>query len=283
MKIMTLFSRFGTEKYKDADLRLRTYLSRRLRGVQRDFILTDTSLPENYEQVEKNFTVLGASNTHWEFSGWTRALRYLGNRVLSYDYVQIVTSAFEHNYIDFHSFLSKKMLQLLTGRAVALGHLEAYNTPVMFQNVRFQAWLRSSYIFMPSSEIYMLHDLYSVKEPEAIFSEGPKEPFCAHAPLCEQYKSYLISWLTGDGTGQGTKWHSRFTLNEDTYPFFKAKALAIMNEMTLSNRLTAQGCSLVDMTWLKSAMDAKRHLTTIPSWHEQITQRGTGHESILEG
>lgn len=281
MKILTLFSRFGTDTYHGTDVRLREELRHRLPGVERDFIIIDTALPEaSVEERNEEFLLLGASNNDWEFGAWSRALRYLGTKIFAYDYIHLVTSACYNGYVDFHGFLSEDMLRRFSGRAVALGHIEAYNKPVILRNVRFQAWLRSSYIFLPPAEISMLGDMVSVRNIHMFFSDDYHQPFLEDAPLCEQYKEYITAWLTGDGVGQGTVWHSRFTLSPKSFPFFKKKAMAIFNEMSLSNRLTAQGSAMVDITW------AHRYPTDnarLPSWYQQVVSRGTGHEFLVEG
>lgn len=279
MKILTLFSRFGTDSYRNADVRLQRELEKQLPDVERDFIIIDTALPETHMEVRNGEILLGSSNDDWEFGAWSRALRYLGSDIFFYDYIHIVTSACHNGYIDFHSFLSEDMLYRFSGRATALGHIEVYNNPVIFKNIRFQAWLRSSYIFLPPAEISMLKDLVSVKDVHEFFSDDYQDPFLKDAPLCEQYKEYITAWLTGEGTGQGTIWHSRFGLSPDSFLLFKKKAMAIFNEMSLSNRLTAQGCAMVDMTWAHRHQDC----SSIPSWYKQIINRGTGHEFIVEG
>jgi len=280
MKILTLFSRFGTDTYADADLRLRRDLRRQLPGVTRDFVIIDTALPETHEEKRADGVyLLGASNDDWEFGAWKHALRRLKNDIFFYDYIHLVTSALYHGYIDFHDFLSETMLRHFSGRAAALGHIEVYNNPVVFRSVRFQAWIRSSYIFVPPAEINMLGDMVSVSDTHVFFSDDPKNPFLQDAPLSEQYKKYITDWLTGEGVGQGIAWHSRFSLSAETFPLFKKKAMAIFNEMSLSNRLAAQGCAMVDMTWAHRRLDGG----AIPSWYDQIINRGTGHEFIIQG
>jgi hypothetical protein len=69
-------------------------------------------------------------------------------------------------------------------------------------------------------------------------------------------------------------WHSRFELNRETLPLFEAKAVAILNELMLSERLRAMGCWMADITWLRNALDG-----TVPGrvfeseWREQIDSR----------
>jgi hypothetical protein len=57
---------------------------------------------------------------------------------------------------------------------------------------------------------------------------------------------------------------------------FEAKAMAIINEQVLSARLRAQGCALIDATWLatrRARLPTDDVLDVIPSWRRQITAR----------
>ena len=82
--------------------------------------------------------------------------------------------------------------------------------------------------------------------------------FRPSAPLSANYQKYILDWLTGNGTGQGVEWHSRFGLTPESLPFFEAKASAILNEQMLSVRLRAQGCALLDATWLATRLRSRR-------------------------
>jgi hypothetical protein len=63
----------------------------------------------------------------------------------------------------------------------------------------------------------------------------------------------------------------------DTLPLFQNKVVAILNEHLLSIRLRAQGCAMLDATWLatraRMLVPAGQPLGPIPSWRKQITER----------
>lgn len=284
MRILTLFARNGTEKYRDVDLKILRHLEEDLGGVNREFVIIDTAMePVAVEKRADGVLLLGSTNEHWEFGAWARALDYFSPRLMEFDYIHFVTSAFYFGYVDFHRFVSPEMLEHYRGRAVALGHIEAYNEPVAFRSVRFQSWLRSSYMFIPPAEVVMLGEFAGIKDGDGVFSGNPAAPFVLGGDVGPSYANNLTSWLTGEGTGQGVEWHSRFVLDVASLPFFEAKAKAIINEMSLSNRLKAQGCALVDMTWLHRRMAGGSVPAAVPHWHQQLLERGTGHESIVEG
>lgn len=123
----------------------------------------------------------------------------------------------------------------------------------------------------------MLGSMVSVADGSAIFTHDPASPFRSDAPLSRNYREYLLGWLTGGGTGQGVQWHSRFELSGETLPWFEAKTLSILNEHLLSIRLRAQGCAMVDATWLAARCDeliqTGRPLGSIPGWRTQLVEK----------
>jgi hypothetical protein len=165
------------------------------------------------------------------------------------------------------------MLRLVQGRAVAVGHIDYYNSPVKILGISCQSWIRSSFVFLPPHELRLLESPVTISSGERFFSGNPESPFLAAAPLSEGYRQNILGWLTGEGTGQGTQWHSRFALSRETLPLFEAKALAIFNEQMLSNRLRAKGCATVDATWLATCADRDETVEIIPDWRVQLTSR----------
>jgi hypothetical protein len=115
----------------------------------------------------------------------------------------------------------------------------------------------------------------SIADGRSIFSGDANAPFRADAPLDQQYRDYIVQWLTGAGVGQDVTWHSTFDLTPDTIAAFEQKARAILNEQLLSCRLQALGCRLVDVTWL-SAMLRVHQPGEVPwsaSWRAQLANR----------
>jgi hypothetical protein len=280
MRILTLLLRHGTERFPSAIDDVAALYARQLPEVEWDLIVIDNKLPEDHEQaLGPRRVLIGGSNAMWEFSAWQSGLAFVGRRLADYDFVNLATDAFRTLYTAYLDRFNMEMLGRISTRAVAVGHIDYYNDPVLLFGRQSQAWLRTSFVLLPPSELKMLGSLISVAEPAATFSGDPQAPFLQDAPLSENYRAYLLDWLTGAGTGQGVEWHSRFALSHDTLPLFQGKVVAILNEHMLSIRLRAQGCAMVDATWLatragKLARD-RQPLGPIPSWRRQLTERDT--------
>lgn len=275
MKVVSLFVRYGKEKYVDADLRVKQVILERFPSISHKMIVIDNSLPNSFVDADNpDCIVIGGDNSQWEFSGWDCALRFLGKEVWAYDLVHLATSAFETLYTKYIDIFDRSMLEFAANRCVVLGHIDCYNEPVELLTFVSQSWIRTSFLFVRPVELMALDRVCSVSRLETFFSDAPDQPFLAEAPISDNYKKYILDWLVGGGTGQGVEWHSRFALNSETLPYFAQKALAIINEHLLINRLQALGCLPVDAIWLSGAYKkTKAQDVNVPSWRTQLAER----------
>lgn len=255
MRIVSLLARHGVDKYTAALTDLRALFRETLPSVDHSIVVADNALPPEFDESgDDGVRIIGAGNDAWEFSAWDSAVSRLGGDLDDFDFVHLATSAFFQLYTRYLHRFSIEMLESMRGRGVAIGHIDYYGTPVSLQGFGGQSWLRSSYVFLPPAELRLLGSLVSVRDEALFFSEDPQQPFLDAAPVSLNYRKFILDWLTGPGTGQGTEWHSRFELSARTLPYFKNKAMAIFNEQMLSRRLRAQGCETVDATWLAGAV-----------------------------
>ena len=277
-RVVTLLARHGDEKYRDALPDIRALFAQQMPEFAHEVVVIDNALDQDHaEQLEPGVTLVGGDNAAWEFSAWDRGVAHLGPRLDGYDWVHLATSAFRQLYTRYLGRFDADMLGVVAGRAAAVGHIDHFNEPVAFAGRSLQSWLRSSFVLLPPAELRLLGSLSSVTDRSRLFTGDPTAPFREDAPLSPAYRQNILGWLTGAGTGQGTEWHSRFVLSERTLRFFEDKAVAILNEQMLSSRLRAQGCSLVDATWLATragqSFPAARRLEAIPDWRVQVTSR----------
>ncbi|WP_218510136.1 hypothetical protein [Variovorax sp. dw_308] len=277
MKILTLLARHGIAKYADALPQIDALFARQMPDVAHECVVADNSLPLGHEEVLVGGTrLIGASNEAWEFSAWDSAVKYVGDRLHEYDYVHLATSAFRQLYVKYLDRFDSRMLCLARGRAAAIGHVDYYNEPVVLLGQRCQSWLRTSFVMLAPAELALLGSFVSVRGGEGFFSGRPQSPFLDTAPVSPGYRRNILGWLTGDGTGQDTEWHSRFRLDDSSLPYFESKALAIFNEQMLSNRLRAQGCAVVDATWLAARASQLAGVPlAVPNWRVQVSSRDT--------
>lgn len=280
MRVLTLLVRHGTDKFPTAIEDVASLFARQLPEVDWELVVIDNKLPVGYEQsLGPTQRLIGGSNALREFSAWESGHAFVRPRLREYDLINLATEAFRTLYVRYLDRFNTDMLRLILGRGAAVGHIDRYNDSVQMFGYQSQAWLRTSFIFLPPTELAMLGSLLSVTDPDVLFSGDPEAPFRLDAPLSANCREYLLGWLTGAGTGQGVEWHSRMRLSKDTLPVFQSKVLAILNEHMFSIRLRAQGCSMVDATWLATKAATMRYdskeLGPIPSWRKQMTERDT--------
>ena len=278
MRILTVFARHGMTKYAQALEELLAFQKARLPNVHHDIVVVDNALGARPEVQRPDRNIVAGSNRAWEFSAWDEGLAHVGHRVWDYDYVHLVTSAFRTLYTRYIDRIDQQLLERLAGRGLAIGHIDYYNTPIVLLGNRAQAWIRSSFFFISPAEVATLGPFMCIENGVQFFSGNPDQPFRQDAPISENYRQYIIDWLTGPGTGQGVVWHSRFTINTETLPYFQAKVIAMFNEQMLSIRLRRQGCALVDATWLAARVDRAtqaRGSGPVPDWRIQLSERDT--------
>jgi hypothetical protein len=277
--VVTLLARHGTNRYADAIDEIDAFFAARLPGVDRELVVVDNSIPDSCPQnIGRDRVLIGGSNSHWEFSAWDSGLAYLGNRLEDFDLVHLATSAFgalDSRHLDQ---FGPDMLRLGLGASAAIGHIDYYAAPVVICGESSQAWIRTSWMFIPPEEVRLLGSLVSARDGRAFFSGRPEAPFRDDAPLSANCRDYIVGWLTGDGTGLrgGAQWHSRFQLTAETLAYFEAKSMAILNEQLLSIRLRQQGCGLADATWLagrQAEVASGQRLASLPTWVEQVAER----------
>lgn len=277
MRVLTLLLRHGTAKYVEAENEIAELFARQMPEVERSTLIVDSALPPDHvEACGPHRTILGADNAFWEWSAADRGIAFLGDRIWSYDLVHVATAAFNMLYTAYLGRFRTPLLRAIAGRPLCLGHIDCYNEPVRLISFHSQHWIRTSFLFLPPAELKALRTLAAFRDAAALFSGDPERPFRQNAPISKNYQDYIYQWLTGGDIGQGVQWHSGFGVTREALPYFQQKTLAILNEHLFSIRLRAQGCQLIDTTWLATRL-AAQPVEEVPwdlGWRAQLAQRG---------
>ncbi|KWE61109.1 hypothetical protein WL76_03210 [Burkholderia ubonensis] len=272
MKILTLFVRYGDTDYQGAFKRL-CQMYERVGGLDYDALLIDTALPPGvHAKLGPRTVLIGGDNTRREFSGWDTALAYLGSDIDRYDIIHVVTSAFENEYNGFYPYINYGMFEFAAKNPhVVLAHVDAYPAPARLLGRSFQTWGCSKFVMAVPERIRALGTFAADFPSDLFFTSSRTSPFRQDAPLSDNYRQYLVDWLTGEGLPHG-QWHSVFELSDANLQRFRAKAMSIIDEHRLSMRLRESGAHIVDYTWLHSrglGCDG----TAIPDECTQVVER----------
>lgn len=276
LRIATLLVGHQPDVYMDALEKIDRFFEIQLANTIRTTIVIDNSLPRTSQSILPGGAMLiGGDNSFREFSAWDRGLAQLDRMRESPDLVHLVTSAFDSLYTGYLARFDERLLKAASANDAAVGHVDFYDDPIEITASKSQHWMRTSFFFLPRSAVPALRSMVSFEDSEALFSDDPTAPFRKNAPVSRRFQKYIVSWLTGDGTGQGVTWHSRFDLTNETLLLFRHKALAIINEHLLSVRLREAGHPMVDVGWLASEMasNSKDEVRWNCRWQEQLADR----------
>jgi hypothetical protein len=284
VRILTIFTRYGTDQYALAERELEALFDTQFPGAERDVLVVDTALPPGVVQKEGRRTLLGSDNDAWEFSAIDAAVTFLGSRLRSYDLVNVATSAFRQLYVGYLERFTPAVLRAIEGRPVCLGHIDCYNDPIRVLEYVSQHWIRTSCFFLSPGELGILRSVRSAGGRDRWFSGDPAQPFRDDSPLSSGYRRLILDWLTGGDTGQGVTWHSTIALHAGSLGLFEQKALAILNEHLLAIRLRATGCHLIDVTWLSTRVrDGRDPIDWNTPWWRQIAERQADAVHVTPG
>src|SRR5438270_4535546 len=128
MRIISLLARHGTTAYDDAVEAVDGLFARQMPDVAHDLLVIDTALPtDHHDDLGAGRALIGASNAHWEFSAWDRGISCLDEGIAQYDFIHLATSAFRMLYRRYLDRFDADMLELIRGRAAAVGHIDYYD------------------------------------------------------------------------------------------------------------------------------------------------------------
>ena len=249
MRVLSLFIRYGDFDYKGAYGALMDFYAR-MPGVNVESVLIDTALPAGVGAwIGSRGRMLAGDNLRREFSGWDTAITCYRARLREFDLVHLITSAFQNEYNGFYPLVCREMLDYVHQTpSVMLAHVDAYPEPARLLGRRFQTWGCSKFLFVRPADLLALGALTGPFSGADFFPEEGGSPFRADAPLSANYSRFLLDWLAGDGLPHG-KWHSVFPYSTENVAKFRAKALSILDEHSLSMRIRESGVQIVDYTW----------------------------------
>jgi len=239
-RLVAIFLQYDKEKYRDAYQRFRSYLSK-LDQNRVTYILIDNKDEGNGSWFLDDGTIyLQGDNTDREFSGWQRGVDYLRNHDIACNVVLFANEAFEAIEV---CYLKNHRPGWLINKAHTLkmvfGLVATRWEKTLVHGKSTRVWLGTHCFFVPREVVERLVTVISVDErtfedylPKDFPGKG--EVFKQTAPINQASRIRIIRWLTEE-------WHSKMAITDSTWPYFRAKAKAILNEELLSIRIRELG------------------------------------------
>ena len=271
MKILCLFVRHGTSAYPEALSQLDAWYERHGLRASRTLWIIDNALPVNTAPMPLAPDVLlrSGDNAAWEFSAWDRVRQEC--RPESGLLLHFVTSAFNTLYTGYLEHFHPMMLEYVAKYNTALGHIDCYDRPVALAGHMSASWIRTCFFFMRAEAALSLPPWASFTNPSMLFESPGSTRFRHDAPLSEDYRKHISTWLKGHVMG-GYSWHSPVGSGPTEIARFQRKSLAILNEHHLAIKLRSAGIHPVDFCWLHDQM--RRHTASAPPTEaEQLKER----------
>lgn len=264
--LVCLLARAGATRSPGAEQRVSDLLARQFPSADRRFQVCDVEPlePENSEP----WPVLHVVTEDREFGAWVGGVSHLGQDVTQATTAIVTTAAFDRQYSAYLELFTDKWTAYLD-EPTAIGHIDYYNDPIVIDGIASQCWMRTSFVMLPG---YLLPEVLDAAVPlpaeEDLFGDDPSHPIIGDF-VSDNYKQYLISWLTGEGTGQGVRWHSSRTLAEQGMYEFRMKVRSILREHLFTVKVRQLGATVWDATYLSAATAPDRGL----DWRDQLARR----------
>ncbi len=227
------------------------------------------------EQWEHEFTDrlihLSGDNRSWEFSAFDRGIDYARRHPFDEDLFLFVTDAYMAYGSEFLELIDREVVAASVAWQACFGIVDAFPELVEFEGRSYSDWLRTSFIFVPASSLPFIEPIAFPIDRGEVFGGTPEMPFREEASLSPRLRQYIMDWLVDDDQGPRLlqdQWHSKFRLDRKTYPFFEAKALAILREQALAMRLRDNHVPVFDfhvMEILRSRGDLRPSESRRPS------------------
>ena len=264
--ILCFFLRYGTKDYNKSFQDLQNWYSEHLPHRKVEFIIIDNALTED-EESKSPILVWAGNNDYGEFSGFSTAIKRMGSRTQNYELLHFVTSAYKQLYCDYLKHVTETALDFTSRFPACLGHIDSYDEPIRFKGERSRHWIRTCFFFLSPASASTLSNWVNASPEENIFNQNN---FLTNGLIDLQYQKNLRDWLEGSEM-QGVRYHTP----KNKVKEFKRKALAIINEHSLSIEMRKSGLWLCDFGFFYAKLQNQTNIEDSykTDWETQVKDR----------
>ncbi len=206
------------------------------------YVVVDNYADSVFElKNDENLHLISGENGEWEFSGWDRGVKYILGRESAPDVLHFANDAW-HAYgwtlLDKISIFNVA-LSLKNSPLQVVGQIDSKGFPMHINKFDVSEWVCTNNYFMSPHVYRMLKQLTSFTSNELdeivpVKHEGGVY-FSQPSILSTSYQNMVLNWLLNE-------WHGKFKVSESTWPKFRLKILAMLNESMLTARIKGLGC-----------------------------------------
>lgn len=247
------------------------FCERNFPGLPLVRLVVDNSICHEIEKYEQNVCCISGNNENMEFSGWQRGLEFIEEKFSpsSEDvYILLNDTVHRRNYTVggdryFDDFMIRKSIAEWPARWAA-GYLDDFPAEVSINGITFTNWIRSNFMVFNQGCMNLINPLVFPCSESVLFEDDVSKGFWRDtAPLSENWKAYISSWLFGDENPNfpeyRLKWIKSQKLSDNNRDYFRKKALSILSEHYFSARLSREGVEIFDFNTFPKL--SNRHLT----------------------
>ena len=249
IRVIVLFVQYNQKQYNYSYKLLISILNK---FSDFDFfrLVIDNSIEDKNFVIDiDNGVLIGGDNSEREFSGWECGLRYVESNIKEYDLILFINEAFNvYGDAYINRYLRTAANRSLKFNAVA-GPIDKdeKNRTLRLYDFGFKRWLRTNMFFVPKAIMDKIGCIITLPDSEFDkfvspnhhdFIENTNDYFLPSAPINDQFKAKIISWLTD-------LWHGKFEINDDSWDKFRMKYKAIINEAMFTKRIIESGSDII--------------------------------------
>ncbi len=252
LRLVVFFCQYDRSKYQGSFERLVRIVDG-WTGIDWKIVVLDNARPGDWVHVVSGRIVqVGGDNTGWEFSAFDKGIDYVRRDAdpPDFDLYLFVTDAFLAYGEEYLQRIDEFALRASAESGACLGWMDSFGETCQILDHEYDTWIRTSFLFVPASQLETIRPLCIPLDIDDIFGPGPELPFLPDAPVSQNLQRFLLGWLVGVETELTDTWHSRFELSDETFPVFRAKTLAILREHLLSARLKSAGVPCFDFRYI---------------------------------
>lgn len=241
------------------------------------WIIVENKIEYDYEwPIKSNIVKISGDNSAREFSGWDKGLGYVSKKRLNADLIIIANETVLVESLVTEQLVSIEALKFSKVHKVCLG-VTNYSRSlcrdtwkyVFRKSVRLSIgkhfihyWIRSNLMVFPFHVLKARKMITTYSSPDLFFPlELTPKVFREDAPCSDSLRQRILEWLTPDEfISKNRHWHSHFELESETYPKFRSKALAIINEKSLTAWLIRSDYRIFNILKVKSLLKLQGNL-----------------------